>query len=52
MKHLRNSIQNQSTVRQESKYINASDDKKSNIIMQLEKSKILSMNNIQHWIKK
>mgnify|MGYP002648036671 FL=1 len=28
MKHLRNSIQNQSTVRQESKYINASDDKK------------------------
>ena len=48
MKHLRNSIQNQSTVRQESKYINASDDKKSNIITQLEKSKILSMNNIQH----
>lgn len=28
MKHLRNSIQNQSSVRQESKYINASDDKK------------------------
>lgn len=52
MKHLRNSIQNQSSVRQESKYINASDAKKSNIITQLEKSKILSMNNIQHWIKK
>lgn len=51
MKHLRNSIQNQSSVRQESKYINASDAKKSNIITQLEKSKILSMNNIQHWIK-
>lgn len=28
MKHLRNSIQNQSSVRQENKYINASDDKK------------------------
>ena len=28
MKHLRNSIQNQASVRQESKYINASDDKK------------------------